>query len=501
MKAAWGSLPKDLTIRDTMYLAWLLDENEDELNLRYLAHKHCGITLKGFAAYSTQANLFAKVENIEEKCKQDVIATLALYKTLRARLTSDPALVKVYENLHSVMVKIIIEMESEGCLIHQLPLAKQTAEWYNLAKAAEKSAAESGYPHKLSRPIPLSRYLFEEKGLKPKPFMLRQPDKWRMKKFPLWKVPYDVLLEYKADDPLVPTVLNYRDNYKLARTYGSTWLNSTDGDGRIHTHFWLTGTDSGRLSSSDPINLQNVPAVMRQFIIAPPGRVFVYADYSQLELRLMAHASQDPELLRAYRENQDIHNMTQEAFGLAKDRRVVAKMANFGLIYGIGPHRFQRQIITGSEGAVRPTIDECKRWSERFFAKYRLVRPYHDRVSRGLCERGYVETLLRRKRRLCVEYRRDPDKALRIGINATIQGSGADLIDLGMLAIWNRKAPSTKFLMQVHDSVVLECDEALVDQEATMVRECLEQAAKLTVPLVAKTGIGATLDEAEKAAN
>lgn len=499
LRKAWSEFPywMQLKLRDTLHGCWLLNENEEDYKLATLVLKYTGQKLKKYDEYGTQGNLFDKTEPIEVKCTQDVWATMLLFKNVMGRMEAEPSIKKVYENLYSELIKVIVEMEETGVLIDEQKVMQLRLGWEAAAKVAlQKAKDEVGWNFPIGKNQKLSRLLFSERKLQPKGFMLRNPEKYMMKGKNLWKVNYDVLCEYKGQDKVVDAVLEFRDNVKLARTYAETWLaEAARGNGRIYSHFWQTGTDTGRWSSSDPVNWQNVPkgCGLREAIVAPPGYSLIYADYSQLELRLMAHASGDKHMVEEYnKEKPDLHQRTADACGCT---RAVGKNSNFAFIYGVGATKFQRML---AQDGVQLTHAKCYQIRDNFYMKYGGIAPYHRVVEQNLVVHGYVETLLKRKRRLKEMYKRDSAKATRIAVNCTIQGSASDLMGLGMLAMYQKKDPRVRFFQQVHDSVTLLCPEEIAQEQAALLRTCLQTAVRLKVPLLAAVGIGHTLAEAEK---
>lgn len=502
VEKAFGKM-RGVHLKDTLLLAWLINENEEGFSLGVLAKNKLGIKLKSFKEYGVQGNLFEQAVGIEEKCIQDVDATIKLYKTLRPQLDANPSLAKVYDNLYCPLIYTIVEMESEGILLDRNRLM-ELKEKFRKEKDlyAGFIRRHGGTP---SRNEMLSKLLFGEHGLKPKSFMVESPHLWRTKKGN-WKISKDVLCEYD-DDHLVKSILCYRDADKKENTYALPWLEESKETGKIHTHFFQArspkfagdeegGTATGRWASGDPINLQTLPRKggLKSAIIAEPNHVLIYADYGQLELRIMAHASQDKELLRAYSEGLDLHQMTMDALNIP-DRRL-AKNCNFGLLYKIGPRKFARQLkagagITISESYARELID-------KWYKKYEGVAAYQLKIEKFVKLHGYVETILKRRRRLEEDLRFNPDGAVRMAINATIQGSAADIVGMAILDMEKVRKPTTRTLLQVHDSITLM---STFPEEKDVLKRCMECAIKLRVPLVANVGIGTNLELAEENAH
>jgi DNA polymerase-1 len=314
-----------------------------------------------------------------------------------------------------------------------------------------------------------------------------------------------VLKRLAREHPLPGKILDYRALSKLKSTYVDALPSLVNpATGRIHTTFHQTVTATGRLSSSDP-NLQNIPVRgeegrrIRAAFRAPPGRLLLSADYSQIELRILAHLSGDPALIDAFRRGEDIHTRTAaEVFGslggVTADMRRVAKVINFGIIYGMGPMRLARELEIPQE--------EAARYIERYFARYAGVRDYVDRTVAEARERGYVVTLMNRRRyvpEISARASGVRQFAERTAVNTPIQGSAADLIKLAMLRVHGRLRAAgldAFMVLQVHDELVLEAARGDVEGVANAVREEMEGVASLAVPLRADVGAAESWAEA-----
>ena len=315
-----------------------------------------------------------------------------------------------------------------------------------------------------------------------------------------------MLQELALDYPLPKVLLEHRGLAKLKSTYTDklpVMINSTTG--RIHTSYHQAGTATGRLSSSDP-NLQNIPIRsaegrrVRQAFIAAPGHKLVAADYSQIELRIMAHLSEDPSLLAAFKSGQDIHRATAaEVFGVATDevtadQRRSAKAINFGLIYGMSAFGLARQLTIGRKQAAD--------YIELYFARYPGVQNYMNTIRHTAAERGYVETIFGRRLYLPEINARNGMRrqaAERTAINAPMQGTAADIIKRAMVSVddWLRQGTlKSRMIMQVHDELVLEVPESELQLIQAGLIQRMESAAELLVPLVVDVGVGDNWDEA-----
>ncbi|WIM05080.1 MAG: DNA polymerase I [Candidatus Nitricoxidivorans perseverans] len=395
------------------------------------------------------------------------------------------------------LAEVLRRMERAGMLIDVFALAAQSVELGQKMAALEAEAhALAGQPFNLNSPKQLAEILFEKQGL---PVIKRTPTKAP-------STDEEVLEQLALDYPLPRKILDWRSAAKLKNTYTDKLPRMVDpATGRVHTTFSQDVAVTGRLTSSNP-NLQNIPVRtaegrrIRSAFIAPPGHVLVSADYSQIELRIMAHFSGDARLLEAFARGEDVHRSTAaEIFGIAPgevgpDQRRAAKVINFGLIYGMSVFGLARELGL-DRGAAQATMD-------RYFARYPGVARFMEEARRMAHEKGYVETLF--GRRLPV-----PDinsgsagrrqAAERAAINAPMQGTAADLIKLAMLAVqrWlDDNNMSSKLILQVHDELVLE----VPDAELAAVREALPGlmagVAKLKVPLVVDVGVGANWDQA-----
>ncbi len=316
----------------------------------------------------------------------------------------------------------------------------------------------------------------------------------------------DVLTRLALEHPLPAKILDYRALAKLKSTYVDALPAAVNpATGRLHTSLNQTGAATGRLSSSEP-NLQNIPARgdegrrIREAFIAPPGSVLIAADYSQIELRVLAHLSGDPALLDAFRRDQDVHARTAvEIFAVAPeavtaDMRRIAKVINFGILYGMGPQR-----LAGEAGIALP---EAQQYIASYFARYGQVRQYLDRVVEEARERGYAATILGRRRP--IPELRSPERGVaqaaeRVATNTPIQGSAADLIKLAMVAVERRLTAAGVaggLVLQVHDELLLEVAEDASEAVASLVREEMEGVMPLAVPLRVDVGVGRTWAEA-----
>jgi DNA polymerase I len=457
------------------------------------------ITLEDVAGRGAKQLAFNQVpvERAAEYSAEDVDATMRLHRTLWPQLESVPALKELYAEFEQPLVPVLFAMERRGVLIDREKLQVQSAQIAaRLRELVLEAQQLAGCELNVDSPKQLQQVLFEKLKL---PVTRRTPTGQP-------STAEDVLEELAASYPLPRLVLDYRALAKLKSTYTDRLPEQINGEtGRVHTSYHQAVAQTGRLSSSDP-NLQNIPIRtpegrrIRQAFIAPPGWVLLAADYSQIELRIMAHLSGDEGLLRAFADDRDVHQATAaEVFGVAPDavsadQRRLAKTINFGLIYGMSAFGLARNL-----GIDRGS---AQKYVERYFARYPGVKRFMDETRVRARETGFVQTVF--GRRLYLPDIRSSNRTLqqyaeRSAINAPMQGTAADIIKRAMIAVdaWCRRedAPA-RLIMQVHDELVLEVDPHAVDAIAAAVRHCMASAAELKVPLRIDIGTGANWDEA-----
>ena len=487
---------------DTMLESYVWNSVATQHNMDSAARHYLGlqtITYEEVAGKGARQIAFGQVpvEKAAEYAAEDADVTMRLHHALWPRITGLPALARLYETIEQPLVPVLQRMERHGVLVDPVRLRAQSAEIAaKLIEFARQARHEAGVEFNIDSPKQLQQVLFERLGLP----VLRKTPKGQP------STAEDVLEELAASYPLPRTVLEYRALAKLKSTYTEKLPELINPDtGRIHTSYHQAVAQTGRLSSTDP-NLQNIPVRtpegrrIRQTFIAPAGHVLVAADYSQIELRIMAHLSGDEGLLSAFAEERDVHQATAaEVFGVpheavSAEQRRLAKTINFGLIYGMSAFGLARQL-----GIDRGS---AQRYVERYFQRYPGVRRFMDETRAQAREQGYVETVF--GRRLYLPDIRSGNQqtrqyAERSAINAPMQGTAADIIKRAMIAVdaWcaGGQAPA-RLIMQVHDELVLEVDAASVDTVVEEVRRCMTDAAALRVPLRVEIGSGANWDEA-----
>lgn len=428
---------------------------------------------------------------------EDADITLQLHEKIWADISKNEALKHLYETVEQPLVQVLFAMEETGVLVDRDMLNKQSAELASTMLEIQKKAHElAGGPFNLGSPKQLQQILFEKLEL---PVVRKTP-----KGQP--STAEDVLQELAADYELPRVILEYRSLSKLKSTYTDKLpLQICESTGRIHTSYHQAVAATGRLSSTDP-NLQNIPIRtpegrrIRQAFIAPEGNVLLAADYSQIELRIMAHLSADKGLLGAFAEGRDIHQATAaEVFGVAldevsKDQRRSAKTINFGLMYGMSAFGLAKQLNV-SRGEAQEYIDQ-------YFDRYPGVKAYMDNTRASAKECGFVETIYGRRLYLPEINARNVQRrqyAERSAINAPMQGTAADIIKMAMISVQNwllQNDIEARMIMQVHDELVFEvaCDS--IDGIRHEIVRLMSAAATLDVPLVVDAGVGKNWDEA-----
>jgi DNA polymerase-1 len=437
------------------------------------------------------------VETAAAYAAEDADVTLRMHQALWPQLQAAPRLAALYEQIEQPLSEVLLAMEQRGVLLDSALLRKQSSELGARLLELQKSAHEAaGGEFNLDSPKQLQQILFEKLQL---PVIRKTPTGQP-------STAEDVLEELADSYELPRLILQYRSLAKLKSTYTDKLPEEIDPtSGRVHTNYHQAIAATGRLSSVDP-NLQNIPIRtaegrrIRQAFIAPPGHVLMSADYSQIELRIMAHLSGDATLLRAFAEDRDVHQATAaEVLGklideVSSEERRSAKAVNFGLIYGMSAFGLARQLGIGRNAA--------QQYVDLYFDRYPGVKAFMDRTRAQAREQGYVETV--RGRRLYLPDIRSKNRQLqqyaeRSAINAPMQGTAADIIKLAMLRVEREctrlKLPA-KLIMQVHDELVLEVATAARDEVAAMLREQMAAAEQLAVPLKVEIGTGANWDEA-----
>ena len=428
---------------------------------------------------------------------EDADITLQLHEALWEQLGELPSLKAVYEDIEQPLVSVLLDMEETGVLVDRRMLQTQSTELAKKMAELEAKAHElAGGPFNLGSPKQLQQILFEKQELP----VIRKTPKGQP------STAEDVLVELANDYELPAVIIDYRSVSKLKSTYTDKLpLQINERTGRIHTSYHQAVAATGRLSSTDP-NLQNIPIRteegrrIRQAFVAPEGFTLLAADYSQIELRIMAHLSADKGLLSAFEKEQDVHRATAaEVFELAldevsDDQRRSAKAINFGLMYGMSAFGLAKQL-----GISR---HEAQEYVDLYFDRYPGVRKYMDDIRARASEQGFVETVFGRRLYLPEINARNAQRrqyAERTAINAPMQGTAADIIKRAMITVhdWlNTERPGARMIMQVHDELVFEVKDDEIDAVTSKVTELMNGAAKLDVALKVDVGTGSNWDEA-----
>lgn len=487
---------------DTMLESYVLNSTASRHNMDALAEHYLGLQTIHFEEVAGKGAKQLSFNQVElEKAgpyaAEDADITLRLHQALWPKLQAEAPLLSVFEKIELPLLSILSRIERNGTYVSREMLAKHSAELGARLQQLQKEAYElAGQEFNLSSPKQLGSILFEKLEL---PVIKKTP-----KGAP--STAEEVLVELALDYPLPKVLMEYRGLSKLKSTYTDKlpeMINSSTG--RIHTSYHQAVTATGRLSSSDP-NLQNIPIRseegrrVRKAFVAPAGYKLLAADYSQIELRIMAHLSQDKGLLEAFAAGKDIHRATAaEVFGMALDevtgeQRRKAKAINFGLIYGMSAFGLAKQLGLGR--------NEAQQYIDTYFERYPGVKDYMDNTRAHAAEQGYVETLFGRRLYLpeinaSNGMRRQA--AERTAINAPMQGTAADIIKLAMIDVdtWLQSSGlDARMIMQVHDELVFEVAEADLETLKEQVTQLMDNAATLDVPLIVDVGVGDNWDEA-----
>jgi DNA polymerase I len=486
---------------DTLLQSYVLEAHKPH-NLESLALRHLnrqGLSYEDVCGKGAQQIPFSQVsvEQATTYSGEDSEMTLHVHQTLWPRLEAEPALRHVYEAIEMPASAVLARIERQGVLIDPQRLAEQSRQLGERLMALEAEAhAMAGQPFNLGSPKQIGEILFGSLGLP-------------VKKKTASGAPStdeEVLQELANDFPLPAKLLEHRSLAKLKGTYTDKLpLMINPATGRVHTTYAQAVAVTGRLASNDP-NLQNIPIRtpegrrVREAFVAPPGHLILSADYSQIELRIMAHISRDPGLLKAFAEGMDVHRATAgEIFGVApqevtSEQRRYAKVINFGLIYGMSAF--------GLAGNLNIERTAAAAYIDRYFQRFAGVKRYMDETRAIAHEKGYVETVFGRRLWLPeINGGNGPRRAgaERQAINAPMQGTAADLIKLAMIAVQRTlddEHRATRMVMQVHDELVFEVPESELAWARDAIPRVMAGVAKLEVPLLAEVGVGANWDEA-----
>ena len=487
---------------DTMLESYVLNSvgsrhDMDTLALKHLGHKT--ISFEDVAGKGAKQITFNQVpiETASNYAAEDADITLRLHQTLWPLLAQEEKLKSLFEAIEMPLVPVLSHIERTGVLVDAPMLARQSTELAQRMDELEREAYRlAGEEFNLGSPKQIQEILYNKLKL---PVLEKTPTGQP-------STAESVLQELAADYQLPQCILNHRGMSKLKSTYTDRLPEQINPrTGRVHTSYHQAVASTGRLSSSDP-NLQNIPIRteegrrIRQAFIAPPGYKIVAADYSQIELRILAHLSGDAGLLRAFAEGADVHRATAaEVFGVApdhvsNDQRRNAKAINFGLIYGMSAFGLARQL--GIERGI------AQEYIDLYFARYPGVKLFMDATRAAARQRGHVETVFGRRLYLPDIKASNAQRrqyAERTAINAPMQGTAADIIKRAMIdahAWLQQSRIDARMIMQVHDELVFEVGETILDQTVADIRHHMSHAAELAVPLIVDIGVGNNWDEA-----
>ncbi|QHH98061.1 DNA polymerase I [Acinetobacter dispersus] len=483
---------------DTMLASYVLNaaatrHGMDDVARLYLSH--LTTTFEQIAGKGAKQKTFNQIELevAAHYAAEDAHVTYRLYEVLAAKLKAHPELVNILHNIEMPVARVLTGMEEDGIKLDHQFLDQLSVEFSETIQTLEAQAAElAGEAFNVASPKQVGEVLFEKLGLK------------GGKKTATGQYSTSESILEKIEHPLAEVILEHRGLAKLKNTYTDRLIEqSHDTTHRVHTSYHQALTATGRLSSTDP-NLQNIPIrtpigrQIRKAFIAPEGRVLLAADYSQIELRLMAHFSQDDALVHAFQQGQDVHRRTaSEVLGIAiedvtNDQRRQAKAVNFGLLYGMSEFGLTRQLGFSRE--------ESRSYIARYFQRYPGVLDYMERTRQIAREQGFVETILGRRLYtpdIMASNKMIKQAAERAAINAPLQGSAADIIKLAMIAV-DKMLPKdqAKLLLQVHDELVFEADAAIADELSKQIAEVMQSVLEISVPFVVEVGQGPNWDAA-----
>ena len=483
---------------DTMLASYVLNSvatrhGMDDVARLYLSH--LTTTYEQVAGKGAKQKTFnqIEIETAAHYAAEDAHVTYRLYEVLDEKLKQHPELINILHNIEMPVARVLTMMEENGIKLDLSFLDQLGNEFAHTIQNLENEITEmAGEVFNVSSPKQVGEVLFEKMGLK------------GGKKTSTGQYSTSESVLEKIDHPITELIIEYRGLSKLKSTYTDGLLKQANNDSqRVHTSYHQALTATGRLSSTDP-NLQNIPVreeigrQIRKAFVAPEGRVLLAADYSQIELRLMAHFSQDEALVHAFNHGQDVHRRTAaEVLGIAledvtSDQRRQAKAVNFGLLYGMSEFGLTRQLGFSRE--------ESRAYIAQYFRRYPGIYDYMERTRQVAREQGFVETVLGRRLYtpdILAGNKMIKQAAERAAINAPLQGSAADIIKMAMIAV-EKMLPKdqAKMLLQVHDELVFEVDENIADELAPQLAEVMQSVLQLSVPLIVEVGKGKNWDEA-----
>lgn len=480
---AWGLEHWKCKIWDSMIAAWIVDPERNSFSLDNLVNSFFGLTTISYDSIVSKGNTFDTVplEQAAEYAAEDADMAFRMKVLLEKRLKK-AACLELFEKLEMPLVPILAEMEGAGIRIEADILREYGQELgQKLVEIEREIHALVGHEFNIASTKQLQEVLFEERKLR----VIKKTKTG-------YSTDVSVLEELAKEDPVPEKILRFRSLSKLKSTYVDTLADQAWEDGRLRTHYIQSGTATGRLSSRDP-NLQNIPIRdeegrrIRQAFCADTGKSLISADYSQIELVVLAHLSGDPGLKEAFLEEKDVHRRTAALIfnvpekEVRPDQRRIAKTINFGVMYGMSAFRLSNELSISRS--------EAQAFIDTYFRTYKGIRSFIEETVQKTEQLGYAETILGRRRYIpTINSRNKTEKAAaeRIAVNTPIQGSAADIVKKAMIqlnsALMEQKSPA-KLLLQVHDELILECPENIVEETARLVKEKMEQAIELSIPL------------------
>jgi DNA polymerase-1 len=474
---------------DTMIAAYLINPDSRKFNMDDLAQKYLNYTTKKYKEVMNGKLFSSTLEDIDEKtvleyAAEDSDITFRLYEVLSKELHKKD-LIKIFTEIEMPIVPILANMELNGVYFDSEDLKKLSTEYQKiLNKIEEKMSKFTGEEFNPNSPKQVGELLFEKLGLKGK----------KKTKSGNYSTDAESLELLKNDHEIISEILEYRKYQKLLSTY----INSipkliNKKTGRVHTSFNQTGTATGRLSSSDP-NLQNLPIrepegekIRKTIKVQDNNNILISADYSQIELRVLAHISQDEVLLKAYNTNDDIHSITASKIfnvdqkNVDSNMRRIGKMVNFSLVYGSTPY--------GLSQKLNIPFKDAKLFIDRYFELYKAVEKNQEDSINKAKENGFVETLFGRKR-FMKNIRTGSHDLKRITINTPIQGTAADIMKIAMIKLFKNLPDYAKMILQVHDEILIEAPENKKEEIKNILVDCMENSVKLSVPLKVDVSFG-----------
>ncbi|MCL2819620.1 MAG: DNA polymerase I [Oscillospiraceae bacterium] len=472
-------------IFDTALAAYLISPTDSNYDIEKISEHYIGYSINSDNEEGGQISMLA---DSGKQLAEEAYALNLLKPVLENKLR-EKELEKLYHEIELPLCRVLAEMEQDGFLVDKDALIKFGADLSVRIADIEKEIYDHAHEtFNINSPKQLGVILFEK-------LMLPAPKKTKTG----YSTNVEVLDSLLGKHPVISLIKEYRELAKLKSTYAEGLLKVISSDGRIHTHFQMTVTATGRLSSTEP-NLQNIPVrkeiggELRKMFVAAPGNVLVDADYSQIELRLLAHIANDPVMLSAFEKGEDIHTVTaSQVFNVPLNEvtslhRFRAKAVNFGIVYGISAFSL------ANDTGVTPK--EAKTYIENYLLKYSGVREYMTEIIKSAKELGYVKTLFGRRRDLPeLKSHNFNTRSFgeRVALNMPIQGTAADIMKIAMNNVWLRlrsEKLKARLILQVHDELIVECPENEADTVSAILQEEMENAAKLSVPLIAETRAG-----------